>query len=100
MVIEQLSFNEMYCKCELLSIALSFHSIPAIVGKIDLPIRYPTAMTFGGPNYQTMYVTTTNLNVNFDTNVFGSPASPPAGNLFVIDGLGVTGVRSYRPSFD
>lgn len=76
----------------------NLNSIPAIIGKIDLPTPYPNGVDFGGPNYETMYITTTRLNVDFYTNEIGTPAKRPAGDLLVIDGLGVTGTPSYRPA--
>lgn len=72
-------------------------SIPAIIRQIKLPMPYPTALAFGGPDYETLYVSSTSVNVNFYTVEFEQPARPPAGNLFKIYGLAVKGVLSYRP---
>lgn len=54
-------------------------------------------MAFGGPDYQTLYVTTTSIVTNFFTNVQSAPADPPNGDLLRVEGLGVTGRPTYRP---
>ncbi len=56
--------------------------------EIDLPIPSPTCVTFGGKDYETLYVTT--------AKAFLSDALlekyPQSGDLFAIHGLGVKGI--------
>lgn len=74
--------------------------IPAVVDTIELPTPYINSPTFGGPNYDVLFVTSANLPVDFITSETFEPLrTPPAGNLFKIRGLQTKGVRSYRPYF-
>jgi L-arabinonolactonase len=56
--------------------------------EIDMPIRTPTCVTFGGDNYETLYVTS--------QQTFLRPGEldefPETGDLFAIRGLGVRGL--------
>ncbi|MDB6080277.1 MAG: SMP-30/gluconolactonase/LRE family protein [Akkermansiaceae bacterium] len=54
--------------------------------KIDLPCVETTACAFGGPDLADLYVT---------TGVHKSLVEPDAGRLFVIRGLGVTGLPAH-----
>lgn len=68
-----------------------------IVQTVDLPTPYIAAPTFGGPNLDTLFVTTANLPVDFFSGQIGAPLrEPPAGNLFMIRGLCEKGTPSYR----
>lgn len=49
----------------------------AIVETIALPAALITAVTFGGPELDTLFVTTAKLQVNFYTGVVGPPLGPP-----------------------
>ena len=55
--------------------------------EIDVPVPNPTCVTFGGEQYETLYVTT--------ARAFLSPEElakfPQSGDLFAIHGLGVKG---------
>ena len=60
--------------------------------EIDFPIRTPTCVTFGGENYETMYVTS--------QQAFLYPGEleqfPQTGDVFAIHGLGVRGLPEPR----
>ena len=60
--------------------------------EIDMPIPRPTCPTFGGPNHDRLLVTSQRLFMS-DAELAEFPLS---GNIFVIDGLGVTGVPEER----
>lgn len=71
----------------------------AIVRTIELPTPLVTAPCFGGDNLDTLFVTTANLPLNFFTTESGTPIrEPPAGNLFMIHGVG-KGTPSFQPHF-
>lgn len=74
------------------------HRKKQITSKIQLPMKNPTALTFGGPKYDILYVTSSANDLNFNTLAKSGSANAPAGDLLKITGLGVTGVRSYRPA--
>jgi L-arabinonolactonase len=63
-----------------------------LVREIDMPVRSPTCVTFGGAGYETLYVTS--------QQAFVTPAElarhPQPGSFFAIHGLGVTGVPEPR----
>jgi sugar lactone lactonase YvrE len=52
---------------------------------IDMPVKMPGSIMFGGPDLDRLYVT------SLDAGALGQPASEDDGGLFVIDGLGATG---------
>jgi len=54
--------------------------------RVDLPCIETTACTFGGPNLDRLFVTT-GIKPNLD--------EPGAGQVFVIDGLGIQGVPAF-----
>lgn len=62
-------------------------------GKIAREIQFPTSRitsaAFGGPNLETLYVTTASKQVE-------QQFPPPAGGLFKVTGLNVTGTKMYR----
>uniref|UniRef100_A0A1L8DLY9 Regucalcin n=1 Tax=Nyssomyia neivai TaxID=330878 RepID=A0A1L8DLY9_9DIPT len=62
-----------------------------IVQEIAMPCEQVTSAAFGGPNLDILYVTTAGTERN-------SPQPPPAGGLFAIKGLGVTGTKMTRAS--
>lgn len=71
-----------------------------VVDEYKLPAQLVGAVTFGGPKLDTLYVTTGTKPINFYIPGYGvnNPRhSAPAGDLFKITGLGVRGIRSYRP---
>jgi len=57
---------------------------------IDMPTAGVSSVMFGGPDLDRLFVT------SLDVSLFGKPASPNAGRLFVIDGLGVQGLPERR----
>lgn len=60
------------------------------VRTIELPVRHPTSVTFGGPDLDVLYVTS----ISRSTHLFDE--SPDAGGLFAIEGLGVKGLPAHR----
>jgi L-arabinonolactonase len=66
-------------------------------GRLDrlvrLPVRHPTMCAFGGPDLETLYVTSSTSHLTKHETA----AQPQAGMLFAIHGLGVRGV--IEPSF-
>ncbi|MET0545934.1 MAG: SMP-30/gluconolactonase/LRE family protein [Caulobacterales bacterium] len=58
--------------------------------KIEMPVKLPTSVMFGGPNLDRLFVT------SLDPSVFGRPSAPEDGCLFVIDGLGARGLPEPR----
>lgn len=73
-------------------------SIPAVVEEIILPTPLITSPQFGGPNHDILFVTSAVLPFDFVTNFYDEPITDaPAGDLFIIRGLGTEGVPSYRP---
>lgn len=64
-----------------------------MVGNITLPVPQISAPTFGN---NTLYVNTANLVFDPYTLTIGAPnRTPPAGNLFMVQGLGVQGILQY-----
>lgn len=57
---------------------------------IDMPIEKPTKPMFGGPNLDTLYVTSIGVSPDVDDR------QPLAGSLFAVTGLGVQGVPQTR----
>ena len=57
---------------------------------IDMPVKLPTSVMFGGPDLDLLFVTT--LSPAF----LGRPVDPQDGCLFVIEGLGVKGLPEPR----
>ncbi len=57
-----------------------------LLGQVDFPCVETTACAFGGPNLDRLFVTT-GLHKTLD--------EPDAGMVFVVDGLGVSGVPSF-----
>ena len=57
-----------------------------LLDRIDLPCVETTACTFGGPELNRLFVT---------TGIHKSIKEPDAGKVFVIDGLGVSGLPAF-----
>ena len=53
---------------------------------IEIPVRHPTSVCFGGPDLDVLYVTSISRSTNLADD------SPDAGGLFAIEGLGVKGL--------
>jgi sugar lactone lactonase YvrE len=53
---------------------------------VELPVRHPTSVAFGGPDLDILYVTSISKSTNL------SASEPDAGGLFAIEGLGVRGL--------
>ena len=61
---------------------------------IELPVKHPTSVAFGGPNLDILYMTS----ISNSTNL--SATEPDAGGLFVIEGLGVRGLPAHTFTAD
>jgi len=61
-----------------------------LVRRIEMPIRHPTSVAFGGLHLDTLYVTSISRSTNLADD------HPDAGGLFAIEGLGVKGVPPQR----
>lgn len=61
-----------------------------IVRTIDMPIRHPTSVTFGGPDLDILYVTSISRSHALADD------HPDAGGLFAVEGLGVRGLPAHR----
>ncbi|XP_059045627.1 regucalcin-like [Achroia grisella] len=59
-----------------------------LLRQISIPAKQVTSVTFGGPNYDILFVTTAKLKIN---NV---EQEPPCGATFKVTGLGVKGFRN------
>ena len=57
---------------------------------IDMPVKLPASVMFGGPDLDQLYVTT------IDPALLGRPSEPGGGELFVIEGLGARGLPEPR----
>jgi L-arabinonolactonase len=55
---------------------------------LDLPLRYPTSVMFGGQNLETLYVTS----ISHSLSGRFVATEPEAGAIFAVRGLGVRGV--------
>ncbi|KAF9422732.1 hypothetical protein HW555_001726 [Spodoptera exigua] len=55
-----------------------------LLQKVPIPALQVTSVTFGGPNYDILFVTTASLNIR-------GPQDPPCGSIFMVTGLGVKG---------
>lgn len=61
-----------------------------IVRTIDMPVRHPTSVAFGGPGLDVLYVTSISR-----SHALGDD-HPDAGGLFAVEGLGVRGLPAHR----
>jgi sugar lactone lactonase YvrE len=55
---------------------------------VKLPVERPTSCAFGGPDRETLFVTTARV----DLDEVALARQPEAGRLFAIDGLGARGL--------
>ncbi|XP_075975713.1 uncharacterized protein LOC142976312 [Anticarsia gemmatalis] len=58
-----------------------------LLHNIPIPALQVTSVTFGGPNYDILFVTSASVNI-FNNN---DPLEPPSGSCFALTGLGVKG---------
>jgi sugar lactone lactonase YvrE len=65
---------------------LCFTSAGTLERVIDMPTAGVSSLMFGGPLLDKLYVT------SMDVSLFGHPASPNAGHLFVVEDLDATGL--------
>jgi L-arabinonolactonase len=61
-----------------------------IAQQIEMPVRYPTSLSFGGRNLDVLYVTSISRSVRF------ADEHQDAGGLFAIEGLGIRGLAEPR----
>ncbi|MBW5440227.1 SMP-30/gluconolactonase/LRE family protein [Bradyrhizobium canariense] len=61
-----------------------------VVRRVDMPVRHPTSVTFGGAGLDVLYVTSISRSTHLRDD------SPGAGGLFAVEGLGVTGLPAHR----
>lgn len=59
-----------------------------LLRRIKLPVEFPTMCSFGGPNFDVLYVTSSSQNLSTKQR----REQPHAGGLFAIEGLGVRGL--------
>jgi sugar lactone lactonase YvrE len=57
---------------------------------IDMPVKLPASVMFGGPDLDRLFVTT------IDPALLGRPSEPGGGETFVIEGLGSRGLPEHR----
>jgi L-arabinonolactonase len=57
---------------------------------VEMPVRHPTSVTFGGASLDVLYVTSISRSTNL------SDDGADAGGLFAVEGLGVTGLPTQR----
>lgn len=65
-----------------------------IVRTIEMPVRHPTSIAFGGPDLDVLFVTSISRSTHL------SDDHPDAGGLFAIEGLGVKGLPAHRFAAD
>lgn len=65
-----------------------------MVRTIDMPIRHPTSVSFGGPDLDVLYVTSISRSHALADD------HPDAGGLFAIEGLGAYGLPALRFASD
>jgi L-arabinonolactonase len=61
-----------------------------MVRRVDMPVRHPTSVTFGGAGLDILYVTSISRSTHLRDD------SSDAGGLFAVEGLGVTGLPAHR----
>lgn len=62
-----------------------------LVNTIKLPVETVTGAVFGGPDLDTLFVTSTMRVSNFYGKHGANSANPDSGKIFMIKGLGVKG---------
>ncbi|XP_041980349.1 regucalcin-like [Aricia agestis] len=60
-----------------------------LLQKVSIPASQVTSVTFGGPNYDILFVTTACMEI-------GGPQKPPSGATFMVTGLGVKGLKNVN----
>jgi L-arabinonolactonase len=77
--------------CVLGSGKIAHYTAAGLDRVIDMPMAHPSDVTFGGPEFKRLFVTSIALNL-------GEEAAPAAeaGWLVAVDGLGVIGRRESR----
>jgi sugar lactone lactonase YvrE len=61
---------------------------------VELPVKHPTSVAFGGPKLDILYMTSISKSTNL------SASEPDAGGLFAIEGLGARGLAAYSFTAD
>lgn len=61
---------------------------------VEMPVKHPTSVAFGGPDLDILYVTSISKSTNL------SDSEPGAGGLFAIEGLGVCGMLAHKSTAD
>ncbi|MBR1132034.1 SMP-30/gluconolactonase/LRE family protein [Bradyrhizobium iriomotense] len=61
-----------------------------LVRTIDMPVRHPTSVSFGGPDLDLLYVTSISRSHALADD------HPDAGGQFAVEGLGVRGLPAHR----
>ena len=61
-----------------------------MVRRVDMPVRHPTSVTFGGSGLDVLYVTSISRSTHLADD------SPDAGGLFAVEDLGVKGLPAQR----
>ena len=61
---------------------------------VELPVKHPTSVAFGGPDLDILYVTSISKSTHL------SASEPGAGGLFAVEGLGIRGLSVSRFTAD
>lgn len=69
---------------------VAFHPSGKVERVIDMPVKLPASVMFGGPDLDLLYVTT------IDPALLGRPSEEGAGDTWVIEGLGARGIPEPR----
>lgn len=64
--------------------------------KVKIPARDVTSVTFGGPLFDILYVTTSGHNLTAEER----KKTPDAGSVFAVHGLGVHGILANSFTFN
>ncbi|MBK8084195.1 MAG: SMP-30/gluconolactonase/LRE family protein [Devosia sp.] len=63
-----------------------------IVERIELPDEFPTMCTFGDPNLDVLYVTSSRMRLNEQ----GRESQPLSGNVLAVKGIGTRGLAAWK----
>jgi sugar lactone lactonase YvrE len=69
---------------------VAFNPSGKIERVIDMPVKLPASVMFGGPDLDLLYVTT------IDPTLLGRNAEDGGGDTWVIEGLGARGIPEPR----
>ena len=69
---------------------VAFHASGKIERVIDMPVKLPASVMFGGPDLDQLYVT------SIDPALLGRPTDDGGGETWVIEGLGARGIPEPR----